>query len=277
MPFFEQITIIGPGALGGSLAWRCRELKVAKQVVVYGRNPSVLAEAMSLGVADAVSNNLGEAVQGADLVVLCTPVGVMPELVEGVRPQLRSGAIVTDVGSVRLALTQAMDALAEDESWFFVGSHPMAGTEQEGLSAARADLFEDSLCILTPSSKTNKDLLQVVGDFWRTVGCRLREMSPEEHDAAVCCVSHLPHALASALVSLVVRDHPDTLALAGRGWRDSTRVASGPGPMWAEILIENRESLRALLEGLRAELLEFSRMLEPEFEQKLIAYLEQAR
>jgi hypothetical protein len=164
------------------------------------------------------------AVQGADFVVLCTPVGLLPDLLGRIAPALDAGAIVTDVGSTKATVVRSAERLHPGVR--FVGSHPMAGSEKRGVEHARADLYRGAVCITTPTDRTDPAALEQTEAFWRRLEMRVRRVSPEDHDRLICDVSHLPHAVAAALVTL---QRDDALDLAGKGFMDATRIAGGDG------------------------------------------------
>ncbi|HET9522934.1 MAG TPA: prephenate dehydrogenase/arogenate dehydrogenase family protein [Terrimicrobiaceae bacterium] len=206
----------------------------------------------ALAVFPSVSTDEAETAEGADLCVLCTPIGTMQSLAERIVSQLPPAATVTDVGSVKGGVVQGLERILGAR---FVGSHPMAGSEQSGFDAARANLFEGAVCIVTPTPSSLPGSLRTVRDLWEGVGCRLVMMPPNEHDECIARVSHLPHAVAAALVNAINLRVADAGAVAGGGYRDTTRIAASPPAMWREILIENRAELAA---GLG----DFSTMLE---------------
>jgi prephenate dehydrogenase len=245
----RKISILGPGLLGGSIGLAARQRKVAKRVVMWARRPDAADQAWQLGAADEATNDLAKAVADAELVVLATPIGVMRALVEQMRPALPEGCIVTDVGSVKYpVVTTLSDALAGKAR--FVGSHPMAGSEQSGIEAARRDLFDNAVCIVTPREDTDKAALQVVYDFWKAIGCTVKTLAPQEHDEIVARISHLPHLVAAAVVNVVCNDGAHPLNFVGPGFKDFTRIAGGPFEMWTEICLENREEIGRALEAL---------------------------
>jgi prephenate dehydrogenase len=205
-----------------------------------------------------VSTDEVETASGSDLCVLCTPIGVMPSVAEKIAPALSREATVTDVGSVKAAIVRRLEGILGGR---FIGSHPMAGSEQSGLDAARADLFEQAVCIVTPTPSSLAESTTRVRDLWKGVGCRLVMMPPEEHDTRVARVSHLPHAVAAALVNAISLCVPDAGALAGGGYRDTTRIAAAPPAMWREILLENRTALVAGLEDFSSVLEEMRKMI----------------
>ena len=250
---FSKIAIIGPGLLGGSIALALRQRFPGTCVAVWARRPEAVERVRAMGAADIATADLATVVENAELVVLCVPVGTMPALAEKIAPLLLQRAIVTDVGSVKAPVSAALGGIFKGRARF-VGSHPMAGSERTGIEAARADLFENAVCIVTPESDTAPDTVAELGAFWEQLGCTVRALPPAEHDEVIALVSHLPHLLAATLVNFVCARNADSLNFCGNGFRDTTRVASGPPEMWAEILRSNREplkkSIRAMIENL---------------------------
>jgi prephenate dehydrogenase len=249
----RKLSILGPGLLGGSIGLAARQRKVAKRVSMWARRPDAADQAYQLGAADEATNDLAKVVADAELVVLATPIGAMKGLVEQILPVLPAGCVVTDVGSVKYPIVTALsDALAGKAR--FVGSHPMAGSEQSGIEAARRDLFDNAVCIVTPREDTDKSALQLVYDFWKAIGCSVKTLSPAEHDEIVARISHLPHLVAAAVVNVVCSDGSHPLNFVGPGFKDFTRIASGPFEMWTEISLENREEIGRGLDALIEEL-----------------------
>lgn len=198
----------------------------------------------------------------------------MPELARTIAPVLAPEAIVTDAGSTKARVVEELEAVFDGQ---FVGSHPMAGSEKSGIAAARDDLFERALTILTPTPRTRTATTEAVGALWESVGCRLTSMTPEQHDEAVGRVSHLPHAAAAALVNAIALRLPEAQQLAGGGYRDSTRIAGGPPPMWSEILLENRSAVIRGLDDLTQTIRELKNSLQQGDAQAVERFLEQAR
>ena len=195
-----------------------------------------------------LSCDLKTVVDGVDLVVICTPPHAIEASGESLKNLLPTATPVTDAGSVKVRIVAALE---ETLGGRFIGAHPMAGSEQSGIAAARKDLFDGSVCILTPGPQSNPQALEEVRKFWQEAGCRLREMSPAAHDRAVARISHLPHAVAAALVQAALLKNSDASALAGSGYRDTTRVASGPEELWREIFLDNREELLSAISDLQ--------------------------
>ena len=249
----HKLSILGPGLLGGSIGLAARHRKIARRVAIWARRPEAADQAYQLGAADEATNDLVKAVADAELVVLATPIGVMRALVDQIRPALPDGCVVTDVGSVKYPIVTALSDALNGKARF-VGSHPMAGSEQSGIDAARRDLFENATCIVTPREDTDQAALKVVYDFWRALGCSVKTLGPLEHDEIVARISHLPHVVAAAVVNTVCTDGAQALNFAGPGFKDFSRIAGGPFEMWTEICLENREEIGRALNTLIEEL-----------------------
>lgn len=243
-PRAARLTVVGLGLLGGSIVRAARARQAAAEIVGVSRNAATLAEARAAGLLDGATRELADGVRGADLVVLAAPVGALPALVRDAWPHLAPGAVLTDVGSVKGEVVAAADACPRRAEMGFVGGHPMAGSEQTGFAAARADLFEGCLTLLTPTARTPEPAVTRVTGFWEVLGSHVRLLSVEAHDRGVAAVSHLPHLAAYALVAAA---DGETLPLAGRGFVDTTRVAASPEALWTDIFRGNRA---ALLEAL---------------------------
>jgi prephenate dehydrogenase len=249
----RKLFILGPGLLGGSIGLAARHRKIAKRVVIWARRPDAADQAYQLGAADEATNDLAKAAADAELVVLATPIGVMRPLVDQMRPALPDGCVVTDVGSVKYPIVTALSDALNGKARF-VGSHPMAGSEQSGIDAARRDLFENATCIVTPREDTDKAALTVVYDFWKALGCSVKTLGPLEHDEIVARISHLPHVVAAAVVNVVCTDGAQALNFVGPGFKDFSRIAGGPFEMWTEICLENRQEIGRSLDQLIEEL-----------------------
>ncbi len=253
---WNKITIVGVGLLGGSLGLAVKHRRLARQVAGYVRREGSIKECADAGAVDFSTTDLQAAVWDADLVILCTPLGQMRLLVKQLLPALKHGAIVTDVGSVKASVVNEVELLIKKAGAHFIGSHPMAGGEQTGVSAARADLFKSALCVVTPTQRSHPASLRKVEQFWKGVGGRVLSLSPEMHDALVSRSSHLPHLLAATLAASVLdpRRPKQQAALCATGFRDTTRIASGSPEMWRDIALANRAQLRAALDEFVREL-----------------------
>ncbi len=258
----KKVAVIGPGLLGGSIALGLRKRSDA-QVAIWARRQESVKEALEGGFCDMASVELGAVVRGADVVVLCTPVDSMGELGREMVPLVGRHTLVTDVGSVKGAVHAALDPCFAGRARF-VGSHPMAGSEQTGMRAAKAGLFEGAACIVTPGVGCEEATVAEAGAFWELLGCRVHRMGAQEHDRAVAWISHFPHLLAAVLVRTVSENDPGALELCGPGFRDTTRVAGGAPGMWAGILGANREAVRESAEAMVEKLREIIKLLGPD-------------
>jgi prephenate dehydrogenase len=261
---WKKITIVGVGLLGGSLGLAIKRRRLAGRVEGYARRIATVEECRKLKALDKTTLDLASAVKDADLVILCTPLAQMRTLVKQMLPSLKRGAIVTDVGSVKASVVKDVEGLIAKAGAHFVGSHPMAGGEKSGVSAARADLFVNAVCVVTPTRKTPVAVLSQVEDFWEAVGARLLGLSPEQHDALVARSSHLPHAIAATLAAWVLDPkHPfPQNKLCATGFRDTTRIASGSPEMWRDIALANRRHLGRALNAFTADLRKFQAALQ---------------
>lgn len=250
---FHSIAILGGGLLGGSLAMALSKLSPRPKVSLWSRRAEAVAEAGALGISNS-TNSLKDAVEGADLLVLAVPVGVMAELTASAIDQgLPRECLVTDVGSVKKPPHEALAAVLSRSGHSFIGSHPMCGSEQGGIRAAQEDLFHQAACLLTHHGSRLPEQEEKLERFWQSVGCRITWMDAEFHDQLVAKISHLPHLLAAVGAKVSLGD-PEDGRYGGGGLRDTTRVAAGNPAMWAEILLENREAMAAPLESTISEL-----------------------
>ncbi len=273
---FKQITIIAPGLLGGSLGLAVKKRKIARKVVVWARRIENAQAAVKRRAADRYEANLKDAVKGSDLVVLCCPVEAMPSLARQFRGSLARDAIVTDVGSVKYDVVNQVSHMIGKRA-VFIGSHPMAGSDRSGLNAARAGLFEESVCLITPPSGVSRAKLHKLIKFWQAVGCRIATLSASEHDEAVARISHLPHLVSAALVSLAGKKGSELFNYAGPGFRDMTRLAGGPPEMWSEICMANHAEIRRAVDELIEELETLRRAATNKSAVEIRAYLRRAR
>lgn len=257
----RQLTIIAPGLLGASLGLAAHRLGLASRITVWARRPEVRQACEETDWCHAAPPTLAEAVHKAELVVLCPPVGIIAELVAEIAPFLASDALVTDVGSTKGQLCREATAALVDRSATFVGSHPMAGSEKTGMAHAKAELFAQRPCLVTPLEETPLDAVEKVCAFWRALDMEVTTLSPEAHDEIVAHVSHLPHLVASALAAQLGAGNPQWPVYAGQGLRDTTRVAAGSPTLWRDIFAHNRDEVLRSLDGLEAELANARRAL----------------
>jgi prephenate dehydrogenase len=215
-------------------------------------------------VVDHATRDLHRAVQDADLIVFCTPIAQMQPLCLEMVSALKPGAVVTDVGSVKGTVVQDLEGIISAAGGHFIGSHPMAGAEKTGVSSARADLFQNAICVVTPTSKSNSSALNTVLELWKSLNSRVIQMSPDHHDDMVCRASHLPHVIAAELANYVLSPiHPkEQSTLCATGFRDTTRIASGSPEMWKDIVLANRKNLLRVLGVFIEDIQEFALAVE---------------
>jgi prephenate dehydrogenase len=276
---FRKIAIIGVGLLGGSLGLAIRRGKLARRTAGFVRRAASLPACERSGALDFVTTDLPAAVWDADLVILCTPLAQMRMLVERMLPAVKPGAIVTDVGSVKTGVVSELEPLVAKVGAYFIGSHPMAGAEKTGVSAARANLFENAVCVVTPTRKTSRTALKKVKLFWGAIGSRVLELPPEAHDVLVSRSSHLPHVTAVTLASYILDPaHPkQQAALCANGFGDTTRIASGSPEMWRDIVLANRGNLLKSLSAFIAELRKFQHVLDRSDAEAIASFFETAK
>jgi prephenate dehydrogenase len=237
---FQKISILGGGLLGGSIALALQD---SRKVQLWFRRAELIETAKLAGFHGATAD-LAAAVANCDLLILAVPVGAMPALLSAaVEAGLPRTCLVTDVGSVKQTPHQQLAEILKTSGNAFIGSHPMAGSEKNGLTAARADLFQNAACLLTNDSNATDQLAESLENFWTHLGCRTRWFSAAEHDRIVARISHLPHITASATALSALQTCAEYSELSGGGLKDTTRVASGNPDMWAEILMENRNAV----------------------------------
>lgn len=236
----NRVVIVGVGLLGGSIGLALAAAGSLARRVGVGRRASSLRKALEAEAVDEVTRDVGRGVQGADWVILCSPIGRFADLLAGMAPHLSPGVVVTDVGSTKAEVVKLAEQILP-RGVTFVGSHPMAGSEQTGVGFARADLFDRALCLVTPTARTPRPAVQRVCRFWGLLGGRTLVLSPRRHDQLLARVSHLPHAVASALVNLSLADN--AIEVAGPGFADATRIASGDADMWTDIFRTNRRAM----------------------------------
>jgi prephenate dehydrogenase len=254
----DRLAVLGLGLLGGSIVLAARARGVAREVAVATRSPSARARALEFGAARAVEDP-ADAVRGAQLVVLATPVSAMADVLRRCAPGLSVGAVVTDVGSVKQVPCEELPS-GLPKGVVFIGAHPMAGGHESGPEFARADLFEGAACVVSASG--SEPAAECVRGFWKALGCRIFDRDPKQHDLEVAWTSHVPHVLAFAFAA-ALRDAPAGAAdLLGPGFRDFTRIARSQPELWGEILAANSKALAGPLDRVRAVLAEFTLAIE---------------
>ena len=250
MKDLNQITVIGLGLLGGSIASGVLRCFSGVKVVGYSHRASTRARARELAVAGEVVDSLEQSVCGADLVILATPISMFEDIFGRIGKFLQDGCIVTDVGSTKvLPHRWAQNMLPRRVH--YVGSHPIAGSEKRGVDFARDDLYDRAMCILTATQKTNRQAVRMLEEFWSKLGCLVKLMKPAEHDRIFANVSHVPHVTAAALTNAT---NGREMKFAGKGFLDTSRIASGPANIWADVLLTNTGNISKGIDKVIAEL-----------------------
>ena len=273
MKDLRQITVIGLGLLGGSISLAVLRSFARVKVVGYTHRPSTRDKARQLAVAGEIVDDICQSVSKSDLVILATPLCTFENVFSRIADSLMGGCIVTDVGSTKVFPHRwAVDKLPKNVH--YIGSHPIVGSEQRGVEFARDDLFDQAICILTTTEKTNRRAVQILKRFWSGLGCFVKVMKPADHDKVFANVSHLPHILAAAMINA---NSDKDLKFAGKGFMDTSRVASGPANIWADILQTNASNAVRGIDKVVTELKKFQKAVRSGNKREIEKLLEKAR
>lgn len=276
---FHTVAILGCGLLGGSIALAVQNSLRAVQLRLWARRRATLDYAREHGFTAATCTDLQEAVRGADLVILATPIGAFQDLAERMLPALDPAAVVTDIGSVKAYVHRTTGTWLTERGYCFIGSHPMAGTEHTGIENAFGDLLVGATVAVTNPHGADEDRLDRLESFWQGIGCSTYLMDPVNHDQTVARISHVPHILAGLCARTAVAGEvpmANLQRLAASGFRDTTRVCSGPADMWADILWENDSAIRHTLQDCVADLHHLIYLLEKQDKSAVQKWLEDA-
>jgi prephenate dehydrogenase len=273
MKDLRQITVIGLGLLGGSITLTVLRSLSRVKTVGYTHRPATRAKARKLAVATEIIDDISRSVSNADLVILATPIRTFEKILSQIGDALPRGCIVTDVGSTKV-LPHRWAAGKLPKTVHYVGSHPIAGSEQRGVEFARDDLFDGTTCILTTTKKTNRRAVQILKRFWSALGCSVKLMTPAEHDRIFANVSHLPHIAAAALIN---SSKSEELKFAGKGFIDTSRIASGPANIWSDVLLTNTANTIKGIDKIIAELLKLKKAIKSQNKKQVEKLLEAAR
>lgn len=256
MPEFGKVVVYGAGLIGGSFALALKAAGAVEEVVGFGRRPATLREAQELGVIDRAGINPSHEIGDADLVLVATPVGQMPEIFASIVPYLGPQTVVTDGGSTKGDVVEAARKAFGARIHQFVPAHPIAGAENSGAAAARDNLYQGKKVVVTPLPENTDETLDRVKRAWSLCGADIYELAPADHDRVFAAVSHLPHLLSFALVhDLAVREDASMFFdFAASGFRDFTRIAASHPEMWRDICLANRQALLVELESYQAQL-----------------------
>ncbi len=269
----RQITVIGLGFLGGSITLAVSRCFSGVKSAGYTHRRATRVKARRLAVATEVFDDIRASVANSNLVILAAPICTFEKIFSEICDALPSGCIVTDVGSTKV-LPYRWAAKKLPKSVHYVGSHPIAGSEQRGVEFARDDLFEGALCILTATKKSNRQAVQTLKKFWLELGCSVKLMTPAEHDRIFASVSHLPHVAAAALINT---NNSETLKFAGKGFMDTSRIASGPANIWADVLATNANNTTRAIDKIIGELGKLKRAIKAGDKKRIEKLLESAR
>lgn len=297
----DTVAIVGVGLIGGSIGLALRRAATTRRVIGIGRREASLAEALARGAVTETTTDLSRGVADADLIVVCTPVESIAECVLRIAHDCPRHAIITDAGSTKARLVARLRQISATgpapnrepdcgsrqagtvptradqpraSGPLFIGSHPIAGSERTGVAAARADLFDERVVVVTPTEWTGAAELSRLTGFWESLGAHVRTMTPDEHDRVLACTSHAPHVVASALAVATPRDY---LPLTGGGWRDTTRVAAGDADLWRQILASNSDHVLKSLDEFAKKLAFFRQALADDDQEALRELLQSGK
>lgn len=263
MQSLRSVTLVGVGLIGGSIGLALRKRNLVKKVIGVGSRPATLDLAKKLGAITEIAPDDRAAVADADLVVVCAPVAHVVEQVRKLAAHCRPGTLITDAGSTKVEIVEALASAASESSWpagvNFIGSHPLAGNEKKGPSHADADLLVGRTVVVTPVESSRAEDVRAISQFWESLGARVVEMPARDHDLAVAATSHLPHLAASAIAGSTPEKY---VALTASGWQDTTRIAAGDPLLWRQIMLANRENLLAALTRFEGALAKWREALE---------------
>ena len=261
---FERIALIGLGLIGSSIAWAAKRGDLVGEIVGYARSTETRERALELGFCDRVADTAADAVRDADLVIVCVPVGACGAVAREIAPVLKPGAVVSDVGSTKRSVIDAMAAHLPDHVHFIPG-HPLAGTEHSGPDSGFAELYDNRWCILTPLANTDADAIERLRTFWSGLGANVEVMDPDHHDLVLAVTSHVPHAIAYTMCGVAddmsrVTDH-EIVQFSAAGFRDFTRIAASDPTMWRDVFLNNKDATIEILGRFVEELMSLQRAI----------------
>ncbi|WP_438380961.1 prephenate dehydrogenase/arogenate dehydrogenase family protein [Asaia sp. BMEF1] len=280
-PIFGTLCVIGPGLIGSSVLRRLRtQPELVGRLIVADRDPAVLDRIRHLDLGDVITDDLQEAVKDADCVMLCVPVGAIAPVGAAVLPHMKPGAILTDVGSTRRSVVDALAPHLRNDVPY-IPAHPMAGTEHSGPDAGFATLFDDRWCLLTPSADASQVAVDRIADFWRAMGARIRVMDTDHHDTICAMVSHLPHLIAFTICgtadTLAEDMRAEVLDFAASGFRDFTRIAASDPTMWRDIFLNNSDALLSVLDRFSQDAAAMAKAIRERDEQTIVETISRGR
>jgi len=245
----KKVCIIGIGLIGGSLAKAINKTHQSEIVFGFGRDKSRLEKAQKSNVIDQYSTDIGEALDGSNMVIIATPVGSYESILRLMKPHIVKDMIISDVGSTKVSVIEAVKKVFGNTLDNFIPAHPISGKEKVGFEVSDADLFVDKKVIITPHENNNPDSIKILVNMWKEVGAEVDFMTPESHDDLLGMTSHLPHMLAFSLVNYLISKHPEASVYAAGGFKDFSRIASGDAIMWRDICLNNRDAIVEHIKG----------------------------
>ena len=263
-PIFDKVALIGLGLIGSSIARAIRAYGAATRIAASDASEDVLARVRELAIADEATSDLARAAKGADLVILCVPVGACGEVARALAPHLETGAILSDVGSVKAAIVAEV-APHVPRNAHFIPAHPIAGTEYSGPDAGFATLFQNRWCILTPQEGFDGEAVKKLSEFWKRLGANVETMSASHHDLVLAVTSHLPHLIAYNIVGTAADleevTQSEVIKFSASGFRDFTRIAASDPTMWRDIFLNNKDAVLEMLGRFDEDLTALRRMI----------------
>ena len=250
----KKVCIIGIGLIGGSLAKAIKKTHQSEIIFGFGRNRSRLEKAQKSNVIDQYSTDIGEALDGANMIIIATPVGSYESILKEMKPHIATNMVISDVGSTKVSVIETIKAVFDGTLDNFIPAHPIAGKEKSGFEVSDDDLFVNKKVIITPLENNNSESIKVLTKMWEGVGAEVDFMTPKSHDDLLGMTSHLPHMLAFSLVNYLISQHPEASVYAAGGFKDFSRIASGDAIMWRDICLHNQDSIIAHIKGYQESL-----------------------
>jgi len=273
----KKITIIGVGLIGGSLAKAIKNNNLAEAVFGFGRNLSRLKDAQKSNIIDQYSIDISEALEGASIVVIATPVGTFESILRELKPYITEGMIITDVGSTKTGIARSAREILVEMASCFVPAHPIAGKEKSGFESSDAELFLNKKVIITPLEINTDKTISSLKKLWEDVGADVDFMSAESHDELLGMTSHLPHMLAFSLVNYLITQNPSASIYAAGGFKDFSRIASGDAVMWRDICLNNRDQIIAHIKSYQETLSALVDVIDNQDKEKLESFFRDAK
>ncbi|MEO1944898.1 MAG: prephenate dehydrogenase/arogenate dehydrogenase family protein [Candidatus Thioglobus sp.] len=257
----NKICVIGVGLIGGSFVRGLKKANAVDFVCGFGKTEDSLRRAKDLGVIDAYTFDISEAVEGADMVIIATPVDSIEEVLSLIKPYVSESTIISDVGSTKLSVINSAISVFGELPARFIPAHPIAGKERSGVESSDANLFNNKRVILTPQENSDSDALESVTNLWQSLGAKVETMSAKQHDDLLAMTSHLPHMLAFGLMDYLINNNPNAIDYAAGGFKDFSRIASGDSVMWRDICLNNAEEITKHIEDYQKTLNKLSTLI----------------